>query len=221
MIALSATVREEKGKKLNALRESGMLPAVVYGAKVESIAISVDAKDFLKILRESGETGLITLKGLSEEHEVLIHDVVVDTIKGHPIHADFYAVERGKVIEVMVPVEFVGEAPAEKAGAQLVKALHEIEVKTTPGKIPSHFDVDLSTLVEVGDRIQVKDIAVPEGVEILNDLEDAVVLTQEQVEEVEEETESVDMDAVEVEQKGKEEGEGESSEDAGEKKEEE
>jgi len=212
MIALSATVREEKGKKLNALREQGMLPAVVYGAKVESIAVSVDAKEFLKILRESGETGLITLKGLEEEYEVLIHDVVVDTIKGHPIHADFLAVERGKEIEVMVPIEFIGEAPAEKAGAQLVKALHEVEVKTTPGKIPSHFDVDLSALVEVGDRIQVKDITVPEGVEILNDLEDALVLTQEQIEEVEEETASVDMDAVEVEQKGKEEDGGGSPE---------
>lgn len=205
MIALTATVREEKGKKLNALRESGMLPAVVYGAKVNSIAVSVDAKEFLKIFRESGETGLITLGGLEEEHEVLIQDVVVDTVKGHPIHADFYAVERGKEIEVTVPIEFIGEAPAEKAGAQLVKAVHELEAKTTPGKIPSHFDVDLSALVEVGDRIQVKDIAVPEGVEILNDLEDTIVLTQEQEQEVEEEVEAVDMDAVEVQQKGKEE----------------
>lgn len=216
MIALNATVREEKGKKLNSLRESGKLPAVVYGAKVDAISISVDAKDFLKILRESGETGLITLKGLAEEHEVLIQDVVVDTVKGHPIHADFYAVERGKQIEVSVPFEFVGESAAEKSGANIVKTVHELDVKTTPGNIPSHIEVNLELLKEAGDQIQIKDIAFPKDVVPVLEEDEVLVLAQEHVEEVEEETVAVDMDSIEVTQKGKEEGGGEEEKKEGE-----
>tara|TARA_B100000745_G_C20140423_1_gene390983 strand:+ start:527 stop:1186 length:660 start_codon:yes stop_codon:yes gene_type:complete len=208
MIELTATPRAELGKKLKALRAEGVLPGVVYSGKVASTPISVSEKDFTKILRDAGETALITLKGLDTEHEVLIQDITYETVKGNPMHVDFYAVERGKEVEVTTPLEFIGEAPAEKAGAQLVKAVHELNIKTTPGKIPAHIEVDLSTVVEVGDRITIADLKAPEGVTILNDAEDAIVVAQEHVEEAEEEVAAVDMDAIDVEQKGKGEEEG-------------
>ena len=206
MIELTATPRTERGKKLKALRAEGVLPAVVYSGKVESLAISVPEKDFTKILRNTGETALITLKGLDTEHEVLIHDITFETVKGHPTHVDFYAVERGKEIEITVPIEFVGESPAEKGGAQIVKTTHEIDIKTTPGNIPAHIEVDLSVLVDTNSQIHISDIKAPEGVTILNDPNEAIVVVQEHEEE-EEETTSVDMDAIEVEKKGKEEEE--------------
>ena len=204
MTELTASAREITGKKIASLRKEGKLPAVVYGAKVESTPIVVDEAAFLKVLRDSGETTLIELKGLSEEHEVLIQDIDFDTVKGNPIHVDFYAVERGKEIEVTVPFEFVGESPAEKAGDSIVKTMHEVDVKTTPGKIPAHLEVNLELLKKAGDKIEIKDIAVPEGVTIMAEQEEAVVLAQEHTEEPEEEeTTSVDMDSIEVEQKGK------------------
>ena len=208
MNTLTATAREG-GKDLAELRAQGSVPAVVYGAKVASTPIAVPEKDVIKILRDSGEATLITLSGLPEEHEVLIHDIAYDVVKGNPIHIDFYAVERGKEIEVTVPLEFMGESPAEKAGGQLVKTMHEVTVKTTPGKIPANLEIDLETLTQVGDQIHVRDIVLPEGVSLETDADEAVVIVQEQAEEVEEETAAVDMDAVEVEKKGKEE-EGES-----------
>lgn len=212
MTELTASAREITGKKIAALREEGKLPAVVYGAKVDSTPIVVDQASFLKILRDSGETTLIELKGLSEDHEVLIQDIDFDTVKGTPIHVDFYAVERGKEIEVTIPFEFVGSSAAEKAGDSIVKTMHEVDVKTTPGKIPQHLEVNLELLKEAGDRIEIKDIALPEGVTILADADEVVVLAQEHVEEVEEETAPVDMDSIEVEKKGKAEEEEEKTE---------
>jgi len=212
MIELKATPRAERGKKLKALRAEGVLPAVVYSAKVESSAISISENDFTKILRNTGETALITLKGLDTDHEVLIQDITFGTVKGNPTHVDFYAVERGKEVEVTTPLEFVGESPAEKGGSQIVKIIHEVTIKTTPGNIPAGIEVDISVLAETGDRITIADIKAPEGVTIVNDAEEAVAVVQEHVEEVEEETVSVDMDAVEVEQKGKDEEGGDEEE---------
>ena len=214
MIELKATPRAERGKQLKSLRAEGTLPAVVYSGKVESLAISVSERDFTKILRDTGETALITLKGLDTEHQVLIHEIEFASVKGNPTHVDFYAVEAGKEVEVTVPLEFVGESAAEKAGAQIVKAIHEVDIKTTPAHIPAHIEVDISTLAEAGERITIADLAGVKDVTILNDGEEVIAIAQEYVEEVEEETTSVDMDAVAVEKKGKEEEEGEKSDEA-------
>ena len=211
MIELKATPRAERGKQVRALRAEGVLPAVVYSGKVASLPISVSERDFTKILRDTGETALITLKGLDTEHEVLIHEIEFASIKGNPTHVDFYAVEAGKEIEIEVPLEFVGESAAEKGGAQIVKALHEVTIKTTPANIPAHIEVDITALKEAGDRITIADLAAVKSVTIVHDGEEVVAIAQEHVEEVEEETTSVDMDAIAVEKKGKEE-EGKSEE---------
>lgn len=205
MTELNATIREERGKKLGSLRKEGKLPAVVYGAKVAATSILVDEAAFSKILRDQGETALIGLTGLDEKHEVLIQDIDFDTVKGTPRHVDFYAVERGKEIEVTVPFEFVGVSAAEKAGASIVKTMHEVDVKTTPGKIPQHIEIDLGALASVGDKIEVKDIVLPDGVTILAEPEEVIALAQEHEEESEEESAPIDMDSIQVEKKGKEE----------------
>lgn len=213
MLELQATVREAIGTSARKNLPEGSIPAVVYGAKVEAQPITLDARAFDKVLREAGESTLIKLTGLSEEHEVLIQEVDEDPVKGFVRHVDFYAIERGKEIEVTVALEFINESPAAKRGAQLVKVLHEVEVKTTPGKLPSHFEVDLSVLTEVDQQIHVSDLAVEEGVHILNEPEEVVALVQEAAEEVEEESTTIDMDSIQVEEKGKKE------EDSGDEKE--
>ena len=210
MLTLTVTARSQTGKAANALRKEGVIPAVVYGPKIASTPISVSEGEFIKLLREAGETTLITLKGLPEEHEALVQEVDLDPVSHTPRHVDFFAVERGKAIEVTVPLEFIGVSPAVKnLGAQLVKVLHEVDVKTTPGKIPQHIDVDISTLEAVEDQIHVHDIALPTGVEMLNDANDVVVLAQAPREEEPEETQPIDMASIEVEKKGKSEEEGE------------
>ncbi|HEX5774388.1 MAG TPA: 50S ribosomal protein L25 [Candidatus Paceibacterota bacterium] len=205
MITLQASARTATGKA--ARREAaaaGTMPAVVYGPKQEAFHVSILLQDFERILRNEGESTLIELAGLPKPVQVLIHDVDVDPVTSRPRHADFYAIEKGAKVEVAIPLSFVGESPAVKLGANLVKVLHEIEVEADPTKLPHDIEVDITTLAAEGDQIHVRDLTAPAGVTFVTDGDEVVVLTQAIEVEPEEETVPLDMDAIEVEKKGKE-----------------
>src|SRR3989344_183291 len=127
MLALEIKPRDAK-ESPDTLRAHGAMPAVFYGPKEGATAISIDAPKFERIWREAGETTVITLRGVGEEKDTLIHDVQFHPVTSVPIHADFYVLEKGKKIKINVPLVFTGLAPAEKAGHIVVKALHEIEI---------------------------------------------------------------------------------------------
>lgn len=210
---LTATKRS-KTNKLADIRSNGMVPAVVYGARVENTSISVPSTAFVKLLKEVGETGTIVLEiadkesGKASKVDVLIHDMQMDPVKGFPIHVDFLAIDMNKPIEVAVPLEFINIAGAEKDGlGTLVKVLHEVEVKALPKDIPHSLSVDLSVLKTLEDQIHVKDISLPKGVEVLIDGDEVVALVSEVKEEKEEAP--IDLSSIEVEKKGKKEEEGE------------
>ncbi len=188
-----------------AVRAAKKIPAVVYGPKQEPISIEIDALAFTKTLHEAGESTIITLEGLDEPIEVLVHDVAFNAARGGAEHADFYAIERGKELTTNVALEFVGEAPVEKSGATVNKALYEVEVTCRPSKLPSHIEVDVSGMEDEEAQILVSDLVVEEGVTIETDSDTPVATVSAAREEEPEETEptEVDMDAVEVEQKGK------------------
>ncbi len=200
---LKASERTEKGKKLQALRASGKLPAVVYGPKHEAMTIMLDAKEFEKVFHEAGESSVLVLTGVGEDSEVLVQEVAYSPVKGLIEHVDFYAIEKGKEVTVNIPLEFTGEAPAIKLGGSLTKALHEVEVTCKPANLPHEIVVDVSSLHTFEDSILVKDLNVPTGVKIENDEEETVAFVAEAKEEVEEPA-ALDMGAIEVEQKGKE-----------------
>lgn len=205
-ITLKVSERSERGKKLEALRAQGTLPAVVYGPKEASAAIKLDQKEFEKVFKEAGESSVLVLSGAGEDKEVLVHDVAYNALKGHIEHVDFYAIEKGKEVTVNIPIEFTGEAPAVKLGGSLTKALHELEVTCKPANLPHEIVVDVSSLNTFEDTIRVKDLNVPAGVKVGNDPEEAVAMVVEAKEEPVEPV-AIDMDAIEVEKKGKEEGE--------------
>lgn len=201
-VTLDVTKREKGAPK----PEKGTL-GVVYGPKQEPISLAVDTMTFEKTLRDAGESTIITLKGLGEDIEVLIHDVAFNPEKGGVEHVDFYAIERGKELTTNVGLEFIGEAPVEKTGATVNKVLHDVEVTCRPSDLPAHIDVDISVLTDEDSEIRIEDLKVPEGVKIENDAHDVVVnVSAAREEEPEETAEAVDMDAIEVEGKGKEEG---------------
>jgi len=201
------TLKVEKRAKggANALRMAGTLPGVVYGAHQESTPIAINARAFGKILAEAGEATIVSLAGLGAEIPTLIHEVDLDPLTSHPRHVDFYAVTKGQKVEVAIPLEFVGESPAVKGGANLVKVLHEIEVKADPMQLPHNFEADLSSLVAIGDQIHVRDLKIPAGVELMVDGDEVIALVQEVIEEKEEVAPATDLSAIEVEKKGKEE----------------
>lgn len=207
-INLNVEKRTETGKKLAKLRAAGKLPAVVYGAKEASTPLSLDRREFEKAYAEAGESSILTLSGLDEEKEVLIHELAFDRVKGGITHVDFYAVEKGKEVTVPVELHFIGEAPAIKLGGSLTKALHQIEITAKPANLPAHgIEVDISVLNTFEDSIRVKDLNIPANVKVENDPEETVAVVSEFKEEVEE-VAPIDMSAIEVEQKGKKEEEG-------------
>ncbi|MBA3789510.1 50S ribosomal protein L25 [Patescibacteria group bacterium] len=191
------------GKAARKLAKSERMPAIVYGPKQEAIAISLSLRDFVRILRDEGESSVIELTGLKSPIQALIHDVDHDPVTNLPRHADFYAIAKGAKVEVAVPLSFIGESAAVKAGANLVKVLHELEVETAPEHLPHEIEIDISVLENIGDQIHVRDIKLPHGVVSLIEADEVVALIQEIEIEPEEPVATPDMDAIEVEQKGK------------------
>jgi large subunit ribosomal protein L25 len=209
MKTLNATMRS-KTDKLATVRLNGMVPAVVYGASMENTSISVSSIEFIKVFKEAGESSTIVLDLGNKKVDVLIHDVQFDPVKSFPLHVDFLAVDMNKPVEVSIPLEFTGVAPAEKSGlGTLVKALHEVEIKALPKDLPHNFVIDISSLNTLEDKIHVRDIKLGSGVTMLTDSEEIVALVA-TVKEVKEEDVAIDLSAIEVEKKGKKEEEGDS-----------
>ncbi len=204
MVTLTVEKRAEGGPSAKALRESGKVPGVVYGAHHEATPIAISAIAFAKTFAEAGEASVVSLTGLGEAVPTLIHEVELDPLTNAPRHVDFYAVTKGEKVQVHVPIIFVGESAAVKAGANLVKVLHEIEVEADPMQLPHDLTIDLSVLINLNDQIHVRDVALPTGVSLVTSADDVIVIAQEVTAEKEEEAPK-DISEVEVEKKGKEE----------------
>ena len=189
------------------LRASGKIPAVYYMNGKEAASVAIDYAEFIKLYREAGESTMITLKTADGDEQALVQAFQLDPVSGKVLHVDFKLIEAGKAIEVTVPLEFTGTAPAVSTGlGLLMKVMTEVTIKVLPKDLPSHIDVDIASLATLDDSILVKDIQVPATVEILSE-EDATVATVNAVKEEVEEEEAGDIDfsAIEVEKKGKEE----------------
>ncbi len=169
---LEAETRKISGRKVKTLRSQGLLPANVYGKKIKSGALQVNLKEFEKLFTKVGETGLITLNiknGKKEEKAVLISNVQKSPISDSPIHVDFRQVDLTEKITAEVPVEIVGESPAEKQSiGTVVQYLDEIEVEALPTDLPEKFTVDVSALSEVDQAVFVKDLKVDQKKVTLN-----------------------------------------------------
>lgn len=158
---LEVQKRKVLGRKVKKLRRDGLLPANVYGKTVKSLSLEVPVKDFLKVYKEAGETGLIELKVDGETKPVLIHNVQLHPVTGDPLHADFHQVSLTEKTTAVVPIELAGEAPAveQKIGV-LIQTLSEVEVEALPQDFPDRLIVDVSGLNEVNDAVTVGDIKV-------------------------------------------------------------
>ncbi len=185
----------------------GYIPAVYYGAQAKSTPIFVDSIAFGKVLTGAGESSSITLTTEHGPESVMIQDVQRHPVKGNVIHADFYVLEKGQRVHVKVPLIFIGESAAVKAGGVLVKVMHELSLEADPSKLPHDIEVDLGLLATSSDVIHIKDIVIPVGSTLyhVNDTDIVASITA-QHEEAETPV-AVDLSAIEVEKKGKKEDE--------------
>ena len=159
------TIKAEKrkilGQKVKTLRKEGILPANIYGKKVKSLAIQLPISEFEKIYKEAGETGIVEISVDSSKKPVLISNIQRHPVTDIPLHVDFLQIDLKEKVTADVPVDLVGESPAEKRGlGTVVQYVNEIEVEALPADLPEKFEIDLSKLTEVDQAVFVKTLAV-------------------------------------------------------------
>lgn len=175
MVSLNATIRDKK-TNLELLRKQGALPGVLYGENMKNVSVKVIKKDLEKVLKTAGETSIISLDIGGESTDVLIHQIAKEPVTGKIIHIDFFHPSSKKKIEAEIELVFEGESEAVKSGgAILIKELKEIKVKGLAKDLPKELIVDISTLKTLEDRVLVKDLQLPAGIEIFGHHEEDIV----------------------------------------------
>ncbi len=196
-LVLNATLREITGRKVANLRAQGLIPAVLYGHNFDNKNLSVNYKEFVHIYDQAGESTLVDLKvDNGEEFKVLIQDVQLHPVTDKIIHVDLRAVSLDEKIEAYIPLKFVGISPAVKElGGTLVTPLEEIQVKALPQSLVHEIEVDISVLTDFNSAIHIRDLQIPEGIEVLDDEDLAVAIVEAPAqEEIEEEVSPEDAE---------------------------
>ncbi|MGC8867305.1 MAG: 50S ribosomal protein L25 [Elusimicrobiales bacterium] len=172
---LNAVLRNNPGMRggLRNLRKNGMIPAVVYGGKDKPVNVAVNIKEFLRVIKEAGNS-VITLRYENYEDSVIIKEIQRDVVTDQIIHIDFNRVTLDKKIDVKVPIKFVGKPYGVKTQGGIVEYnMRELSVRCLAQDIPNEIAVDISHL-KIGDSIRIKDIKV-EKFEIRENPENIVI----------------------------------------------
>jgi large subunit ribosomal protein L25 len=176
-IELGVEPRQKASKNANRrLRRSGKLPVVIYGAGKDSAPGQVDAESFGRVLHHVHRSTIFNLKidGAGEADMAIIRDVQRDPVTDGVIHIDFLRVQTDKPIHVEVPIHVLGIPIGVKLGGRLEIILRTVEVKCLPLEVPDSLDVDVSEL-NIGRTLHVSDLTVPQGVELITALGDALL----------------------------------------------
>src|SRR6516162_6692581 len=160
VVEAQARAANSRGKnEARRVRAAGRIPGVLYGAKKETIAVTLDPKQITRILHsESGHNTIFDLEVGAEKAKVMIVDWQYDPLYGKLLHIDLKRIAMDEKIRVQVPIHLTGEAEGVKQqGGILDQVLREVEVECLPGDIPSHIDADVSHLV-FGTVLRVSDL---------------------------------------------------------------
>ena len=210
-LRLNVTVREQTGTgNARAVRRAGGVPGVIYGGEEGSVAVALRQNEVLKAINSGQFLGsMIEIVHDGKPQKVFTKDVDFHPVTDMPMHVDLFRVTNRTIIEVEVPVVFVGEeaSPGLKEGGTLNVARYTIEVNSPAGSIPESFEADVSKL-EIGDSLNISDIALPKGITPVIDDRDftiaSVVSTRASVETTDED---VPADAVPAVERGTHDGE--------------
>jgi large subunit ribosomal protein L25 len=196
------------------LRRSGRVPGVLYGGGGESQGFDVDARDLRLALARSGAVLDLSIDG-GKATPVVLKEAQRDPVRGQTVHIDLLRVRLDQAIHAVVPLELTGidDTPGVKEGGILEQIVRELNVEALPTAIPESIEHAVGEM-QIGDTIGLDAISMPDGVALLDDVEDAVVATlsppklqTEEEEDVESETELVG--------EGGEDAEGAEGEDSG------
>ena len=155
--------RSMTGKKVKALRRDGLLPANVYGHNVPSQALQIDANDFLRLQRFLSASSLIGLKiDGGAETQVMIQNIQRDFRTGRSRHIEFFQVNMLERLTASIPLVVVGfsEDIRKNDSVVLLQELTSLEVTCLPGDLPASIEVPGDKLLEAGDAVYVRDLAI-------------------------------------------------------------
>jgi large subunit ribosomal protein L25 len=202
-LTIDVQKREKTGKGPNRrARSGGLIPAVVYGGGKDSVAIQIDRKSMLDLMKKAGSENPIYLLKLSgSERHAMIREVQVEPISRQVLHIDFQRVMMDQKIRVQVPVELVGVAYGVKTqGGVLDFVTREVEVECLPGDIPKQVEIDITEL-HIGQHAEARDLKLPDGVTLHDDADKVIAsISHARAEELEE---GADRPEPEVVKKGK------------------
>src|SRR5918996_425043 len=159
-LKLAVTKRAETGKgSARRSRAAGKIPAVLYGAGMETIAVEVERRELVGALKtDAGMNILLDIEIDGETTLALTRELQRDPVLGTLLHADFVKIDRTVEIEVEVPVHLVGESPGVKEGGVLEHPLFTVHVRCLPTNVPENVEADISTL-NIGGSLRVSDLS--------------------------------------------------------------
>jgi large subunit ribosomal protein L25 len=198
-IVLEAQKRTITGKKVNNLRRKGILPGVIYGKvgkkQMDPISIQLDLHEASKKINLLTGSSLVTVDVDGEEYPVILREVQKDIIYGTLRHVDFMAVSLTEKLQTAVPIELIGQAPAEiSMAAVVVTGISELEIECLPQDLPERIEVDATVLEDIDSVIYVRDLDIAENIDILTDPDELVAgVTYVTIEEEEEEEEEAEL----------------------------
>lgn len=168
-VVLPADERTVTGKKVTGLRREGKVPAVVYDHG-KSSHIMVDARELQKAFQTVGRSQPLELEQNGKKHLAMFKIIDRHPVKHNFRHVAFQSIKRNEKVAAEVPIhlsleEGNDQTPAERNGLLALRSLDSIVVRALPKNLPEELTVNGEDLHEVGDRLTLGDIALPEGVE--------------------------------------------------------
>jgi large subunit ribosomal protein L25 len=159
------------------LRRQGIIPGVLYGRE-KPVSISIAERDLRTALTTKG--GLNAVLDVAVEggkvHSSVLKEFQQDKVRGHITHVDLQEVRLDQPIHATVPLHLHGESVGVKEGGVLSQVTNELNVEALPMEVPEHLEADVSGM-HIGDSLRLASLQVPEGVTLLDDLEETVIAT--------------------------------------------
>lgn len=203
-IVLNASPRTIIRKRVKALRREGQVPMVVYGQIDKPVSLQANLREVLSVIREAGGSRLITIKYAGKTQVSLAREVQRDPVTDQILHLDLLAVSMTQRITVEIPLVLEGESPALAGGdAVVITGLNSIQIEALPGDLINQVMIDVSELTEIGDQISVRDLIVPDTVNIMTSPDEMVArITYVTIEEEEEEVVEEELEVIEGDETG-------------------
>jgi large subunit ribosomal protein L25 len=175
---LNVNSRDAAGSRaVRRLRRGGRVPGVLYGGGGEPLGFDADARELRLALAGSGAVLDLSVDG-SKPTPVVLKEAQRHPVRGETVHVDLLRVNLNEAISAVVPVELTGvdDAPGVKEGGVLEQITRELNVEALPTAIPESIVHDVGEM-QIGETILLAAVASPEGVTLLDDLEETVIAT--------------------------------------------